>query len=134
MYITKWTNDFYDNDELYHDNLRIFYSSSCDEFDIIANIHCNVKWRAIRNAEGFLYILHGDMDQSLRPHDFFCYRRVWPISCSVQKEKYAKSNRIRQKVKTCNDVAVYFVQHHLLANVVEQLQFFSKRLKTRANK
>ena len=74
------------------------------------------------------------MDQSLRPHDFFCYRRVWPISCSVQKEKYAKGNRIRQKVKTSNDVAVYFVQRHLLANVVEELQFFSKRLKTRANK
>ena len=74
------------------------------------------------------------MDQSLRPHDFFCYRRVWPISCSVQKEKYAKSNRIRQKVKTCNDVAVYFVQHHLLANVVEQLQTFSERLEMTANK
>ena len=74
------------------------------------------------------------MDQSLRPHDFFCYRRVWPISCSVQTEKYAKSNGIGQKVKKFNGVAVYFVQRHLLANVVEQLQFFSKRLKTRANK
>ena len=108
--ITKWTNDFYENDKSYYDNLRMSYSSSCNEFDIIANIHCNVKWRAIRNAESFLYILHGNMDQSLRPHDFFRYWRVWPISCSVQTEKYAKGNRIRQKVKTCNDVAVYFVQ------------------------
>ena len=74
------------------------------------------------------------MDQGLHPHDFSCYRRVWFISCSVQTENYAKSNRIRQKVKKRNDVAVYFVQHHLLANVVEQLQTFSEILETTANK
>ena len=74
------------------------------------------------------------MDQGLHPHDFSCHRRVWFISCSVQTENDAKGNRVRQKVKKCNDVAVYFVQHHLLANVVEQLQTFSERLKTTANK
>ena len=74
------------------------------------------------------------MDQGLRPYDFFRYRRVWFISCSVQTENYAKSNRIRQNVKKRNDVAVYFVQHHLLANVIEQLQIFSERLKTTAYK